>query len=73
MRLQLIEKHHDTAHAGHAGRAKTFDQLDRQYFWKDMLKQVDQYVWNCHHCQRSRTWRRVIFGVLRPLPVPKKP
>jgi len=38
-----------------------------------MRKQVDQYVRNCHSCQRSRTSRHATFGVLRPLPVPEKP
>jgi hypothetical protein len=41
LRLRLIQKHHDTALAGHPGRAKTFNLLDRQYYWKDMRKQVD--------------------------------
>jgi len=51
LRLRLIQEHHDTALAGHPGRAKTFDLLDRKYYWKDMRKQVDQYVRNCHSCQ----------------------
>ena len=37
-----------------------------------MREQVDQYVWNCHTCQWSRTSRHATFGVLRPLPVPDK-
>jgi hypothetical protein len=44
LRLRLIQGHHDTALAGHPGRAKTFDLLDRKYYWKDMRKQVDQYI-----------------------------
>jgi hypothetical protein len=73
LRLQLIQEHHDTTLAGRPGRAKTFDLLDRKYYWKDMRKQVDQYVRNCHSCQRSRTSRHATFGVLRPLPVREKP
>jgi hypothetical protein len=73
LRLRLIQEHHDTALAGHPGRAKTFDLLDRQYYWKDMRKQVDQYVRNCHSCQHSRTSRHTTFGGSRPLPVPEKP
>jgi len=53
LRLQLIQDHHHTALAGHPGRAKTFDLLDRQYEWKGMRNQVDQYVWRCRSCQRS--------------------
>ena len=69
--LQLIQEYHDTMLAGHPGRAKTYDLLDRQYYWKDMRKQVDQYVRNCHSCQCSRTSRHATFGVVRPLPVPE--
>jgi hypothetical protein len=32
LRLRLIQEHHETALAGHPGRAKTFDLLDRQYY-----------------------------------------
>jgi len=71
--LRLIQEHHDTALAGHPGRAKTFDLVDRQYYWKDMRRQVDQYIQNCHSCQQSRSFLHSTFGVLRPLPVPERP
>jgi hypothetical protein len=73
LRLRLIQEHHDSALAGHPGRAKTFDLLDRKYYWKDIRKQVDQYVPNCHSYQTFSTTRHATFGVLRPLPVPEKP
>jgi len=73
LRLQLIQDHHDTALAGHPGTAKTFDLLDRHYYWKEMRKQVDQYVQNCHSCQHSRTSKHAKFGELPPLLVPEKP
>jgi len=72
LRLQLIQEHHDTALAGHPDGAKMFDVLDRQYFWKDMRRQVDQYVRNCDSCQWSQSSRHSMFGVFQPLPVPKK-
>jgi hypothetical protein len=73
LRLRLIKEQHDTALAGHPARAKTFDPVDTQYHWKDLQKLVDQYIRNCHNCQRSRISRHATFGVLRPLPVPAKP
>jgi hypothetical protein len=72
LRLRLIQEYHGTILAGHPGRAKAFDLLDRQYYSKDMRKQVDQYVRNCHSCQCSRTSRHATFGVLRPFPVSEK-
>jgi len=35
-----------------------------------MHKDVDQFLRNCHACQRSRTGRHAPFGVLQPLPIP---
>ena len=64
LRLHLIQEHHDTTLARHSGRAKTFDLLDRQYYWKDMRKQVDQYIRNCHNCQLFWTSKHIMFGVL---------
>jgi hypothetical protein len=31
LRWRLIHEHHDTALAGHPGRTKMLDHLDRQY------------------------------------------
>ena len=55
LRLCIIQEHHDKALLGQPGRAKTFDLLDRGYYWKEMCKDVDRYVRNCHDCQRSRS------------------
>jgi len=73
LHLHIIQEHHNTALAGHRGRAKTFDLLDRGYYSVEMRKDVNRYVRNCHDCQWSRSSRHSTFGVLRPLPVPDKP
>ena len=38
-----------------------------------MRKNVDQYIRNCHSCQRSPSSQHSKFGVLWPLPVPEEP
>jgi hypothetical protein len=43
---------------------KTVDLLDRPYYWKDMRRQVDQYIRICHSSQWSTTSRRAMVGVL---------
>jgi len=53
LQLQLIQDCHDMTLAGHPGRAKTFDHLSTQFYWKDMRRQVDRYVRNCGECQGS--------------------
>jgi len=42
LHLRIIQGHHDTPLAGHPGRAKTFDLLNRGYFWYEMGKDVDR-------------------------------
>lgn len=73
LRLQILQNHHDTTLAGHPKMAKIFDLLDRLYYWKDMQKQVDHSLQNCHNCRWSQTSRHATFRVLRPLPVPEQP
>jgi len=73
LQLQIIQAHCDAVLTGHPGRAKTFDLPNRDYYWKEMRRDFDRYVWNCHDCTRSRNSWHSMFGVLRPLPVPDKP
>lgn len=73
LRLRLLQDHHETALAGHPGRGKTLELLQREYYWPKMRQDVDRFVRNCHTCQRSRTSRHAPFGILRPLPIPERP
>ena len=72
LRLILIQQHHDTPSAGHAGCSKTHELVTRRYYWPKMRKDIARYVANCHVCQRSYTARHAPFGTLRPLPIPHK-
>jgi len=72
LRLCIIQEHHDTALAGHPGRAKTFNLLDQGYYWKEMGRDVDRYVQNCHDCQQSQSSWYSTIGVIRPFSVPDK-
>jgi hypothetical protein len=38
-----------------------------------MRQDVERYVRNCHVCQRSRTDRHALYGILQPLPIPEHP
>ena len=70
LKLRLIKDFHEALAARHPGRSKTLELLSRQYYWPRMHKDVDQFLRNCHTCQRSRTSRHTPFGILRPLPIP---
>ena len=71
LRLHLCKEHHDTPVAEHPEKAKTYELLIHNYYWPNMQRFVDQYVWNCHTCTRTKTPRHVKFKVLWLLSVPQ--
>ena len=71
--LRIIQDNHENPAAGHQGRSKTIELIDRLYFWPTMRKDIEKFVRNCHTCRRAKTARHAPFGILRPLPVPSKP
>jgi hypothetical protein len=50
LRAQVLRMHHDDAHAGHFGHAKTLDLLRRKYWWPRVATDVKEYVESCDIC-----------------------
>lgn len=73
LRLEILRTHHDVPSAGHPGRAKTFELVSREYYWPGMRKFVERYVRNCDTCRRTKAVRHAAYGVLKPLPFPRRP
>ena len=72
LKKKLCRIMHDNPVAGHPGRAKNFDLMQRQYYWPRFYQFIAKYVKHCHVCARSKTSRQGKMGVLRPLPVPEQ-
>ena len=68
--LQILRDNHDSTLAGHQGRAKTLELVQRHYYWPSIYKYIERYVQNCHVCSRSKPSRHAKQGFLCPLPVP---
>ncbi|KAH0604507.1 uncharacterized protein H6S33_006884 [Morchella sextelata] len=73
LRLRLLKEHHGKPSTGHPGRAKTLGLLNREYYWPQMRKYVDQYIRNCNVCTRSKAPCNAPYGVLRPMPITEGP
>ena len=54
LRVEVIQRHHDTAVGGHGGRWKTMELVGRNYWWLGMTKEVAKYVEGCDLCQRHK-------------------
>lgn len=71
--LAITQARHDSPYAGHFGISKTFDLIQRQFWWPNMRKYVKDFVRSCDVCQRSKTPRHLPFGLLQPLPIAETP
>ena len=47
MKLDILRRYHDTATAGHQGIRRTGHTLKRYYFWPQMDRDIEQYVFTC--------------------------
>ena len=73
LQTQLIYRAHDTRGAGHPGRTKTLDLMNRTYWWRGMAQTVRSYVAGCLLCAKTKKSRSATVGFLKPLPVPLSP
>lgn len=69
----IVQSRHDAPYAGHLGQRKTFEAVQRDFYWPGMSKYIIEYVKTCDVCQRNRISTHKPFGKLNPLPIPTGP
>jgi len=68
LREILLREHHDVA--GHLGRHKNLESLQRHFYWPCMKKSVTAYIKTCVPCQRNKASNQKPAGLLQPLAIP---
>jgi len=51
--------HDDPIQGGHTGITKTLAKVQRHYYWKNMSKDIKEYIKKCPKCQKSKTTKHV--------------
>ena len=69
----LLKRYHDGTTAGHLGVWKTWQALQRDYWWPTMKAFVKEYVAGCAVCQRTKTITRRNQPPLQPITPEERP
>ncbi len=70
LRMQALAASHDHPMAGHPGRARTLQMLQRCFWWPKMRRDVESYVKQCYKCQTIKHSTQLKQGLLQPLEIP---
>lgn len=73
LRLRLIKLRHESVLAGHPGRHKTQDLVERDYIWPGLASDVRAFVDGCQSCQRSKPSHHSPYGSLKSLNIAERP
>ncbi len=69
LQMNLIHEMHDQSSVDHSDILRTVKVIKRNYYWSFMRKTIDQYIWNCYICQRSKTSRNKFNDLLQSLSI----
>ncbi len=67
--MNLIREMHDQSSVDHYDILRTVKVIKRNYYWSFIRKTIDQYIWNCYICQRSKTSRDKSNDLLQSLSI----
>jgi RNase H-like domain found in reverse transcriptase/Reverse transcriptase (RNA-dependent DNA polymerase)/Integrase zinc binding domain/Chromo (CHRromatin Organisation MOdifier) domain len=73
LRKALLQRFHDSPLAGHFGRDRTKELIQRHYHWMGIDRHVEEYVKSCPECQFSHAKRHRPYGELVSLEPPSGP
>ena len=72
-RTRVLQECHDDPLAGHFGVGKTLELISRGYWWPQPWKFVKEFIKTCDTCARSKAVHHRPYGLLQPLPIPRRP
>ncbi len=58
LRLRIIQLAHDSVIDDHSERAKSYELISWVYWWSNIYKYVQRFVWNYHMCTRFKLFRQ---------------
>lgn len=70
LRDDIIEQMHAPTYAGHMGRDKTLDSIQKTFYWPKMSQDIEKFVNSCYQCQTNKSTNQKPGGLLQPVEIP---
>ena len=67
LRMKIMEAEQDSHVAGHMGMDKTIEMVDRNFYWPEMAKNIEDYVRSFEDYQKNKAPCHKRHGMLHPL------
>ena len=67
MRQEIIGMHHNSPVHGHIGTEKTAEQIARNYYFPNLIRNIQHYIKNCEICIRDKAARHQPYGKMQSL------
>ncbi len=71
MQQAILVEIHSSDHAAHVGIEKSYEKARPRYYWKNMYKDLVQFIERCTKCQTRKL--RPIRAPLQEMPIPQYP
>jgi hypothetical protein len=69
LKKEIFDEAHKSRYSIHPGETKMYRDLKRQFWWKNMKRDVALYVSRCFTCQQVKFEHRKPAGLLNPLQI----
>jgi hypothetical protein len=50
----ILRRYHDAPTAGHPGRDRTIEQIEKTFWWPSLQQWIEEYVKGCATCQQNK-------------------
>ncbi|KAL0544030.1 hypothetical protein IC582_019141 [Cucumis melo] len=71
VKTELLSEAHSSPFSIHPGSTKMYQDLKRVYWWRNMKREVAEFVSKCLVCQQVKAQRQKPAGLLQPLSIPE--
>ena len=71
LRKDILDEAHRSRYTVHPGCTKMYKDLKRNFWWKNMRRDIAEYISRCFTCQQVKAEHQKPAGLLQPLSVPE--